>query len=141
MRTRTERADKVRDTYFDLVQRFPLRPLRSERDLIQATKVIDELIDREDLDPDEDDYLDVLSDLVAKFEDKHHSIPRASDAEVLSFLIEQRGVNQRTVALATEIPVSTICEIMAGKRQVSRPNIGKLARYFHVSPAVFTFEK
>ncbi len=140
MATRTEQARKVRDTYFELVRRFPLRPIRSERDLDRATVIIHELIDR-DLDPNEDDYLDVLSGLVEKYEEKHYPIGHASDSAMLKHLIEAKDVTQRAVALATGIPVSTICEILAGKRQVSRANIGKLAKYFHVSPAVFSFDK
>ena len=42
----------------------------------------------------EEAYLDVLSDLVKKYEDEHHPIPDASPAEVLKFLIEDRNTNQ-----------------------------------------------
>jgi HTH-type transcriptional regulator / antitoxin HigA len=40
------------DLYLDLINRFPLRPIRSEEELDEATEIIDALIDRvEDLDP------------------------------------------------------------------------------------------
>lgn len=141
MTTRIAGARRPRDTYFDLVRRFPLRPIRSERELDRATTVIDELISRPKLDPDEEDYLDVLSDLTEKYEEENHPIPPASDAEMLAFLIEQKGVTQAEVSRATGIALSTVCEILAGKRTVPRFKIGKLAAYFHVSPAVFAFEK
>ncbi len=132
---------KASETYFEPAKCFPLRPIRSERDLDRAQATIDDLIDRARLDAGEDDYLDVLSDLVEKYEEKHYPMGHASDSAMLKHLIEAKEVTQRAVALATGIPVSTICEIVAGKRQVSRANIGKLAKYFQVSPAVFTFDK
>ena len=58
------------DRYFDLVREFPLRPLRSDRELDRAIAVIDRLLARGKLASDEADYLDVLSDLVEKYEDE-----------------------------------------------------------------------
>ncbi len=64
---------------------------------------------------------------------------RASDSEMLRFLIENRGVKPAEVAKGTGIAESTISEVLAGKRQLNRNQIGKLARYFHVEPGVFAF--
>ena len=41
--------------------------------------------------------------------------------------------------MLTGIAESTISEVLSGKRKLNRTQIGKLARYFHVSPAVFEF--
>jgi HTH-type transcriptional regulator / antitoxin HigA len=49
--------------YFRLVRQFPLRPIRSESALARAVRMIDSLLGRNLL-PDEQDYLDVLADLV-----------------------------------------------------------------------------
>lgn len=35
---------------------------------------------------------------------------------------------------------STISEVLAGKRKLNRKQIGKLARYFKISPSAFAFE-
>ena len=128
-----------RDPYFDLVRRFPLRPLQSDGELDRAIAMIDELVTRDDLSPGERDYLDVLSDLVHKYESAEHPIPSASEADVLRFLMEARGLTQTQLAAETGISVSTLSEVLAGQRgrRLSRDNIGILARHFHVSPAVF----
>jgi len=139
--TRSVSGHPPRDTYFELVCRFPLRPIRSERELDRAGRIVEELLARPRLDADEQDYLDVLGDLVERYEEAHHPIPPASDAELLALLVEQKGVSQAEFARATGFPVSTICEILAGKRTVPRFKIGKIAAYFSVSPAVFSFEK
>jgi len=123
-----------------LVRAFPLRPLRSEEELDRAIAVIDSLLDREDLDPAEADYLDVLADLVERYETEHDPIGDVSDADLLAHLIDARGVTQADVARGTRIAVSTISEVLSGKRTLSRTHIGKLARYFGVDPGVFSFD-
>lgn len=131
---------KRQDRYMELVQRFPLRPLRTDADLDAAVEVINELIDRDKLTTAEQDYLDVLSDLVEAYEDVAVPMDDVSDADMLRFLIEQRGVTQTELAKQTRVAESTISEVQAGKRKLNRAQIGKLARFFHVEPGVFAFD-
>ena len=130
---------KSEDRYLELVRRFPLRPLRSDADLDAAVAVIDSLLDQDDLSPPEQDYLDVLSDLVEAYEDEHVPIEPVGDADMLRFLIESKGVTQSQLATEVGIAESTISEVLSGKRKLNRGQIGKLARYFHVEPGVFVF--
>jgi HTH-type transcriptional regulator/antitoxin HigA len=135
-KTKTQPAEATA-SYLALVRRCPLRPIRSEAELDRATIVMNELVDREHLDPAEDDYLDVLSDLVERYEEKAHPIPDVSEGDMLDFLIEQRGVKQANVARGTGIAESTISQVIRGKRRLTRDQLEKLSGYFHVSAAVF----
>jgi len=130
---------KREDRYLELVRQFPLRPLRTDADLDHAVDVIDSLIDQESLSPPEQDYLDVLSDLVEAYEAEAVPMRRVDDANMLRFLIDNRGSSQVEVAKQAGIAESTISEVLAGKRKLNRSQIGKLARYFHVEPGVFAF--
>jgi HTH-type transcriptional regulator/antitoxin HigA len=127
----------VPPSYLALIRRFPLRPLTSEADLDRATAVMNSLVDRDDLDPAEEDYLDVLGDLVERYEDKHHPIGGVSEEEMLCYLIEQKGVTQAEAARGARMAEATISEVLAGKRRLTREQMEKLAAYFHVGPAVF----
>jgi HTH-type transcriptional regulator/antitoxin HigA len=133
------RSAPLPPSYLALIRRFPLRPITSEAELDRAARVMNSLLDRDRLDPAEADYLDVLSDLVERYEDKYHPIPTGdlTDAEILEHLIEAKGVTQATVARATGILESRVSEVLSGKRQLTRRQIGTLAAYFYVSPAVF----
>ena len=137
--TTRRKAGGGRDIYLDLVRRVPLRPIRSDDELDRAIEMVDELIDRDELGGDERDYLDVLGDLIEHYETEAHPMPPATDAEVLAHLIEAKGVSQAEVARETGIAESTVSEVLAGKRSLSRSHIGRLARYFHVGPAAFRF--
>ena len=134
-----KRHCKSLDGYLELVRAFPLRPIRTEKELDRAIAVIDALLDRGRLTAAEDDYLDVLGDLVERYEDKHHPIPTddLTDAEMLKHLIEAKDVTQAEMARATGIRESRISELLSGKRKLTRTHITKLAAYFRVSPAVF----
>jgi HTH-type transcriptional regulator/antitoxin HigA len=133
------RPRKVKDRYLELVRRFPLRPIRSDEELDEAVRMVDSLLDRRDLAPEEEDYLVVLGDLIHQYERDAHPIPPVSDAEMLRHLIEAKGVSQTEVSKATGIAGSTISEVLKGKRSLNRNHIGKLAKYFAVSPDVFPF--
>src|SRR5436305_718140 len=128
---------KAEGSYLALVRRFPLRPLRSDADLDAAVEVVDELIDRPRLAAPERDYLDVLSDLVEAYEETAVPMRAVADAELLRFLIEQRGVTQAAAAAGAGIPESTVSEVLAGKRRLNRGQITRLAGYFRVSPGAF----
>ena len=79
-------ARRLPDTYFRLVKRFPLAHIQDDEQLDAAQKVIDGLLEHE-LDDGEQTYLDVLTDLVEDFEEKHLPIPDVSEAEVLRELL------------------------------------------------------
>jgi HTH-type transcriptional regulator/antitoxin HigA len=127
--------------YLELIRRFPLRPLRCDENLDRAMAMADELSDRiDDLVEEERDYLDVLSDLIERYEEEHIAIPSASDEEMLQFLIESKGVSQAQVAKECRIAASTLSMVIAGRRNLTRDHIGRLSRYFNVEPGVFSFD-
>lgn len=128
---------KSEDRYLDLIRRFPLRPLQSDADLDAAIAMVDELIDRESLSAPEQDYLDVLGDLVEAYETKTIPMTPVGDAEMLRFLIDHRPTTQVQVARETKIAESTISDVLAGRRKLTRGQITKLAKFFHVEPGVF----
>jgi HTH-type transcriptional regulator / antitoxin HigA len=131
---------KRQDRYLELVRRFPLRPIRSEEELDDAIRVIDMLVDQEKRSDAEEDYLDVLGDLIEAYEDVHHPMDEPSDGDMLRFLIEQKGVTQAAVARDAGLAASTVSEVLAGKRTLTRAQIGKLAKFFKVEPGVFRFD-
>jgi HTH-type transcriptional regulator/antitoxin HigA len=135
-RTKFRLTKKQRDSYLELVQAFPLTSIRSEEHLEAAQAVVDELLAKGDLDDGEQLYLDGLSDLVADYEDEHHAIEPASDADMLRHLMEAKGVTQAQLHRATGIAKSTISEILAGRKAFTRQIIRKLAEYFHIDVGV-----
>jgi len=130
---------ETQDTYLTLIRTCPLRPLRSEADLDEAMVILDALVVKDALSAAEADYLAVLSDLVEQYEAEAHPIPPASDAALLQHLLEAQALTPVEVAQATGMDAVTLAAVLAGTLQLTREQIGQLARYFQMSPSVFVF--
>jgi HTH-type transcriptional regulator/antitoxin HigA len=80
--------------------------------------------------------IELLTLLIERYEQENYTIPEASPAEVLRFLLERHGLRQRDVAtdLGGE---SVVSEVLSGKRKLNTAQIEKLSQRFWVSPAVF----
>ena len=119
------------------MNRFPLTSIKNENDLKSAQAVLDEILKRPRLKQGELAYLDALSDLVLAYESIHHAMPAPSDADLLRHLMEARGITQAELHKATKIALSTISEVLSGKRRFTRAMIGKLSAHFGVNKELF----
>jgi HTH-type transcriptional regulator/antitoxin HigA len=126
------------DRYLGLVRECPLRVIRCESEYEQAIAMLDRLSDLgNDRSSDETEYLLSLTVFVKKFEEEHHPMPRVSGVDMLRYLLETHMVTQSALAQATGLAVSTISEILAGKRKLALKHIAQQARFFGVKEAVF----
>ena len=91
MSKRFRLTGKARGSYLELVLAFPLASIKSNEHLEEAQEVMDRLLAKGRLDHGEEVYLDALSDLVAAYEDEHHAIEPASDADMLRHFMEAKG--------------------------------------------------
>lgn len=137
-KTKFKLKAKDRDSYLELVQAFPLVSIGSDEHLEAASDTVDQLTAKDSLDHGEVMYLDALSDLIATYEDRHHDIEPASDADMLRHLLESKGVTQAEVSVATGLPKSSLSEVVSGKKQLSRQMIRSLADYFQIDASVLT---
>ena len=132
---------RARDSYFELVRAFPLRPIRSEQQLDRAVAVLLKLSTSKPerkLDSGERDYLEALTLLVQRFEQSRRgsALPKLTPLDRLKFLMEQRSmtVNDLGRVIGSQPNASLV---LHGKRAMSKSQILKLAGHFAVSPALF----
>jgi HTH-type transcriptional regulator/antitoxin HigA len=135
-RTHFRLKGKGQDSYLELVRDFPLASIKSDDHLAHAQRVMDRLLAARDLDDGAALYLDALSDLVSTYENDHHAIGPASDADMLRHFMEAKGVTQAVLSRDLSMPKSTISEVLAGKKPFSRPMMRKLANYFNVDISI-----
>ncbi|HEV3237830.1 MAG TPA: hypothetical protein VGZ25_12625 [Gemmataceae bacterium] len=138
MATKTIRA-RPKKSYLRLIRRFPLLPIRTQEDLDEAAMVLDSLMDRMPLQPEEMDYMRILGELVRKYEEEHIPFPRRLDAEMLHFLMQTNGLNQSRLAQEIDLPNSVLSEILRNKRRLTRAHIGKLMKRFKLQANAFAF--
>jgi len=111
--------------------------IEDTRELERVEKIIGGLLRTgENITPEEEKLLDLLSNLVEAYEDEHYPMPDVSPNEALKFLMEQNDLKQRDL-----VPIFTssgiISEVVSGKRSISKTQAKKLAAFFNVSAELF----
>jgi HTH-type transcriptional regulator/antitoxin HigA len=124
--------------YLALVSSFPLRPIRDDAEHRRAIEVVNGLLDHPALSPDEEDYLDVLGLIVADYEDSIYEHPEFSPSDRLRHLMGEHGLSQAELARRAGIAVTSLSDVLAGKRRLSPGLRTKLAEYFSVSANYFS---
>ena len=114
-----------------------LRPIHDEASYAQMVALMGSLLDvvGDDEDHALSGLLELVGDVVSKYEREHYAIKPAAPRDSLRFLIEVRGLNQED--LNAIVPQSNLSAILAGKRKISATLAGKLGKFFGVSPALF----
>jgi HTH-type transcriptional regulator/antitoxin HigA len=111
-------------------------PVTSERQHQEYVAVLEKLAGKENPTSEEEKYAEVLLTLIEAYEEEHHSMGDASPVEVLRALMEGNRLRQKDL-----VPVfgseSIVSEVLSGKRELSKGQIGKLSKRFRISPAAF----
>ena len=134
---KTTSGSRSPSAYIELLKSFPPRPISSEEELLANQQVIDSLLDRGELTPDEQDYLNVLGTLVYEYEQLHHEpIPDIQGVELIKALLAEFDLRQKDLVpiFKTE---SIVSAVLNGQRQLTASHIRQLADFFHISPAAF----
>jgi HTH-type transcriptional regulator/antitoxin HigA len=105
--------------------------------LDRAEAMLHRLLDAPSLSAPEQDYLEILGNVITEYESKAHPIETLPPNQMLAMSIESKGVTQTEVSRATGIPVSTISELIARKREFNRAHVEKLCGYFGLDPKAF----
>lgn len=114
-----------------------LRPIHSKTDYKRMTLLMDALLDvvGDDEEHALSGLLELVSDLVGKYERENYAIEAAEPKDVLRFLMDSRNLKQED--LSHLVPQSNLSAILSGKRKISAILAGKLGKFFDVSPAAF----
>ena len=134
----------VPEDYLALIRQLPLLPIESasvhRRAMALANLLLAKKASGSKLSRGESGYLAVLLELLEKYESTKFPRRRANDGEMLAHLLEGKQVTQIQVERGTGIAAPTISAVIAGRRRLTRDQIGKLSVYFGVTPTVFSFE-
>ena len=117
---------------------YPVRPIRDEVDYENAIRVADMLAGLDPMTRDQEDYFDLLTDQIEKYEDEHYPIDTSSitPLDTLKFLLEQSGMSGSELGrLLGQRQLGNA--ILRGDRQLSKSHIKKLAEHFKMEPGLF----
>lgn len=115
----------------------PLGTLRTKKDYVRATEMLDAILDEigEDEKHPLAEHRRCAGCLCGEIRSRACPDSRARPAAVLKFLMKQHGLRQ------TDLPEigsqGVVSEVLAGRRKLNTRQIKRLARRFGVSAAVF----
>jgi HTH-type transcriptional regulator/antitoxin HigA len=123
--------------YAGLVALFPLRPLHDEVDYDNALEVAEALVGSVHLSEDQADYLDVLTDIIQKYETRRHAMGgRSTPLDALKCMLKEQGLGGSDLGrLLGSRPLGGA--ILRGERELSKAHIRILAEHFKVSTDLF----
>lgn len=132
----SKRINKAK--YAALLTEVLPRPIQTEAQNERALKLVERLLAKGDdqLTAEESVLLELLIQLVERFEERRYAIPDAPPHRVLQTLIENRGLKQKDL-----LPIfgssGIASEVINGKRAISKEQAKKLGEFFKLSPAAF----
>ena len=107
-----------------------VNPIRTEEDYEAALARVEEIFHAK-LGTPEGDELDVLTDLIVIYEDKHYPIGPPSILQAIEFYMEERGLTQDDL-----IPLigsrQKVAEVLAGKRDITMPMARALYKHMGI---------
>jgi HTH-type transcriptional regulator / antitoxin HigA len=90
----------------------------------------------EAISPAQERLLKLLVSLIENFEDRHYQLKAATPLEILTELMNDRGLKQKDL-----LPVfgsqGIASEVLNNKRKISKAHAKALGEFFHVSSSLF----
>jgi HTH-type transcriptional regulator / antitoxin HigA len=117
----------------------PTQPklIKTEAENDRALAVVEELMHRSDLTPEEDELLNLLVLLIERFETEFYQCGAASTPHsMLEFLMEQQDITQ-TDLLPIFASESEVQAVLKGDRDLTITQVKALATRFNVKPNAF----
>ena len=123
--------------YRRLVAEVSPAMIETEEENERVLAIVEKLIAKgEKRSPEEDAILNLLVHLVEEFEGKAYPMGEAAPAEMIAFLLAQRGLKPAALAVVLGSR-GRVSEILAEKRSISKVQAKRLGDFFRVSPAAF----
>ena len=111
--------------------------IETEAENERMLKVIEKIMNKgEDLSPEEEMLLKLLTRLVEDFEERYYHPRDSSPLEILQHLMESREIKQ-THLWQVFGSKGVASEVLNGKRGISKSHAKALADYFHVPADLF----
>ncbi|RUS95856.1 hypothetical protein DSM106972_088690 [Dulcicalothrix desertica PCC 7102] len=120
------------DKYKELLTKYQPRLIRNEEENEKALAIVEKLMHRRNLTPEEDELFDLLITLIEKFEQEYYAPGQSSTPHsMLVFLMEQKDIKQSDLVRVIS------SEVVNGKREISKVEAKALGDFFKVDADLF----
>ncbi len=123
-------------SYLKLLNLFPPRLIKTEEDYFATQKVIDSLIDQDELNQDERDYLNLLGTLIAEYEAKYDPLPQLTGIDLIRALLAEMNLTEYDL-ISLLGNQEKVTQILNQKRELTNQEKAILADFFQISADYF----
>ncbi|MCY7382054.1 MAG: transcriptional regulator [Microcoleus sp. CAN_BIN18] len=125
-------------TYSNLLSKYQPRIIKTEEENEIFLEIVEELISRANLNPEEDALLELLVKLIEDFEDKHYQINASTPQSRLLHLMDARSLEPADLV---EILGSSeaVFDVICDRLEITKQQAEALGKFFHVDPGLFLF--
>ena len=126
------------DRYSSLLSQYQPRIIKNEDENEIFLEIVESLLSRTNLTPEEDTLLELLVKLIEDFEETHYQINASTPHSRLVHLMDARSLE---LADLVEIigTIEMVTEIVNGQLEINKKQAEALGNFFHVNPGLFLF--
>ena len=124
------------EIYSELLSKHQPRIIKSEEENEKFLAIVEELLYRPNLTPEEDAALELLVRLIEDFEDKHYQLNASTPHSRLIHLMEAKSL-ETTDLVEIFGSREVTAEVVNGKVEISKKQAEALGEFFLVDPSLF----
>ena len=127
------------DKYSSLLSQYQPRIIKNEDENEIFLEIVESLLSRENLTPEEDTLLELLVKLIEDFEEKHYQLNASTPQSRLIHLMDARSLEPADLI---EIigTMEMVTELINGQLEITKKQAEALGKFFHVNPGLFLFK-
>ena len=127
------------EIYSQLLSKYQPRIIQTEAENEEFLEVVEELLARKNLTPEENTILDLLVKLIEDFEDKHYQLNKSTPCSIMLHLIEAQEENKK-ILIPIFGSIENVDKVINNELEITSQQAVELGNLFHVDASLFLNE-
>ena len=126
------------DRYSSLLSQYQPRIIKNEDENEIFLEIVESLLSRNNLTPEEDTLLELLVKLIEDFEEKSYQINASTPNSRLLHLMDARNLEAADLVEIMDT-IEIVTQIINNQLEITKKQAEALGKFFHVNPSLFLF--
>jgi HTH-type transcriptional regulator/antitoxin HigA len=127
------------EIYSQLLSKYQPRIIKTEAENDKLLEIVEELLSRPNITPEEDTLLELFVKLIEDFEDKHYQLNTSTPHSRLLHLMEARGLSEGDlVAIIGSSEI--VAKVINSELKITPEQAKALGEFFHVDSSLFILD-
>ncbi|WP_407895918.1 type II toxin-antitoxin system HigA family antitoxin [Scytonema sp. NUACC26] len=127
------------EMYSQLLSKYQPRIIKTEAENEEFLKVVEELLARQNLTPEESTILELLVKLIEDFEDKHYQLNYSTPRSRMIHLMEAQNITKDNL-LEVFGSSDMVDKVINGELEIGLPEALALGKLLHVDSSLFFYD-